>query len=372
MIDLKLQQDGKQLTLILLGEWVQAASLDIHRLLNSVEAGELECIHIDASQVSHLDISASWFVFKQADVWRENQIEVSCENFHKDYFSYFEDMRAQQGLLHAPSFLEQCTVTIKKVGFNVSELYREIVSVITFFGHTLAVLGEGLTHPQRLRVPSIFHHVFITGISALPIIAMLAVLISIVFTYQGGTELRNLGASIYTVDLVAASILRELGVLLTALMVAGRSSSAFAAEIGIMKTNQEIDALEVAGLNPYAILVVPRMVALVIALPLLTLLADILSLIGAALISDWSLGISLSQFASRLQQNIELHTFLAGIIKAPFFAVVIAVLGTWNGMQVTGSAESLGHHTTAAVVQSIFMVLFLDAVFSILYYNIGF
>lgn len=372
MIDLQLQQDEKQLTLILVGEWVQAASVDIHRLLNSVNTQEVQSIQIDASQVAHLDISASWFVFKQVGAWQKQGVDVSCQNFFKDYFAYFEDMQGQQVLPPDPSFLQQSLLNIKKIGFNASQLYREIVSVLIFFGHTLSVLGQGLTHPQRLRIPSVFHQVFITGISALPIIAMLAILISIVFTYQGGTELKNLGASIYTVDLVAASILRELGVLLTALMVAGRSSSAFAAEIGIMKTNQEIDALVVAGLNPYAMLVVPRMVALVIALPLLTLLADILSLIGAALISDWSLGISLSQFASRLQQNIELHTFMAGLIKAPFFAVVIAILGTWNGMQVSGSSESLGHHTTAAVVQSIFMVLFLDAVFSILYYNIGF
>lgn len=372
MIDLQLQQDGSQLTLMLIGSWVQAESLEIHRLLEGVPTQGIEAVHIDASGVEHLDISASWFVFKQANRWRENKIRVSSEAFLKDYFSYFEEMQGQQILPREPSFLQLCGLNIKRLGIKLITLYRDILSVIIFFGHTLAVLGEGLTHPKRLRMSSIFHHVFITGISALPIIAMLAILISIVFTYQGGTELKNLGASIYTVDLVAASILRELGVLLTALMVAGRSSSAFAAEIGIMKTNQEIDALEVAGLNPYAMLVVPRMVALVIALPLLTILANILSLFGAALISDWSLGISLSQFASRLQQNIELHTFLAGIIKAPFFAVVIAVLGTWNGMQVSGSAESLGHHTTAAVVQSIFMVLFLDAVFSILYYNIGF
>jgi len=139
-----------------------------------------------------------------------------------------------------------------------------------------------------------------------------------------------------------------------------------------MKTNQEIDALKVSGLNPYEILVVPRIVALLISLPLLTFLADLLALAGAAIISSWILDISILQFVERLHQNIEFHTFAAGMIKAPFFAIIIAIIGCWNGMQVTGSSESLGQHTTAAVVQSIFMVLMLDAAFSMFYYSIGF
>lgn len=372
MIELKQQIDEHQLRLLLLGDWEQSSAIEIHRLLHTVSIENIQAICFDASQNEYLDISAAWLVYKQAKAWEALNIKVCFENFPEEYFSYFDAQYLSPKKPGRQSLWERIKSQIREIGSQLIDLGNTIQSVITFFGHSLNVLSKGLRHPRQLRIPSIFQHIFITGISALPIIALLAALISIVFTYQGGSELRDLGATIYTVDLIAASILRELGVLLTAIMMAGRSSSAFAAEIGIMKSNQEIDALKVAGLNPFEILVVPRMVAMIIALPLLTLLADLLALAGAALISSWSLDISISQFIERLDQSVELHTFLAGIIKAPFFAIVIAIIGTWNGMQVTGSAESLGHHTTAAVVQSIFMVLFLDAIFSMFYYNIGF
>lgn len=372
MIELKQQTDHDKLRLLLQGDWEQSAAVGIHQLLDKVSLQGIRSICFDASESTRLDISAVWLVYKQAKAWEADNIKVCFEHFPEEYFIYFDAKYLATPRPSGQQFRSKLKSYIWEIGSKLYTIYKDVLSVITFLGHSLSVFSQGFRHPRQLRVPTIFQHVFITGISALPIIALLAALISIVFTYQGGSELRDLGATIYTVDLVSASILRELGVLLTAIMVAGRSSSAFAAEIGIMKSNQEIDALKVSGLNPYEILVVPRMVALVLALPLLTLMADLLALAGAALISNWSLGITFNQFIERLQQNIELHTFMAGIIKAPFFAVVIAIIGTWNGMQVTGSAESLGHHTTAAVVQSIFMVLFLDAIFSMFYYNIGF
>jgi len=372
MINLQQQLSDDSLRLHLSGDWEQSAALQIHQLLNGVSVDGVHSIYIDASKNTRLDISAAWLIFKQAKQWEQENIKISFEHFPEEYFSYFDSKYLTMPTKPRYQLRSQTIDIITDLGRRLAHLVVGITSVITFFGHSLEVFAKGFLHPRQLRVPSIFHHVFITGISALPIIALLAGLISIVFTYQGGSELKDLGASIYTVDLVAVSILRELGVLLTAIMVAGRSSSAFAAEIGIMKSNQEIDALMVLGLNPYEILVVPRMVALVLALPLLALLADLLALAGAAVISTWILDITIIQFIERVHQNIELHTFAAGMIKAPFFAVVIAIVGCWNGMQVTGSAESLGKHTTAAVVQSIFMVLFMDGIFSMLFYNIGF
>ncbi len=373
MIDLHVQHNHatQTLKLSLEGKWEQSAAPQIHHLLEQLPTSDIHTIECDTGTATRLDISAAWLVYKQMQQWQQAGIDIHFKHFPEEYLAYFE-LPADSETVPQNTLRNWVREKITYIGCLLTDVFAQLHSAISFFGYTFSVIGHGLFSPRRLRMPSIFYHVFVTGIQAIPIIALLACLISIVITYQGGSELKDLGASIYTVDLVAVSILRELGVLLTAIMVAGRSSSAFAAEIGIMKTNQEIDALQVAGLNPYEILVVPRILALLIALPLLTLLADILALAIAAVISFWSLDISIDQFATRLQQQIELRTFFAGIIKAPFFAAIIAITGTWNGMQVDGSAESLGKHTTAAVVQAIFIVLFLDAVFSMFYYYIGF
>lgn len=263
-------------------------------------------------------------------------------------------------------------VLIRRVGQRLFATGATLYSAISFLGHSLVTLFACLLSPRLLRFRAIFHHVFATGISAVPIVGLIACLISIVITYQGGGQLRDLGVEMYTVDMVAISVLRELGVLLTAIMVAGRSGSAFAAEIGLMKTNQEVDALRVMGLDPFLILVIPRLLALVVALPLLTLLADMVALAAAAVISSAILDISYSQFFARVQLAVEFRTFAAGIVKAPFFALVIALIGCWQGMRVTGSSASLGEQTTRAVVDSIFLVLVLDALFSVLFYQLGF
>jgi phospholipid/cholesterol/gamma-HCH transport system permease protein len=223
-----------------------------------------------------------------------------------------------------------------------------------------------------MRWRSIAHHVYATGVQAIPIVALIALLISIVLAYQGATQLKNFGAEIFTIDLVAISVLREMGVLLTAIMVAGRSGSAFAAQIGVMKSNEEVDALRTMGLDPFEVLIVPRIMALVIALPLLTLLANITGLAGAALLSYLTLDVGLIQFLDRIQNVVGMNTFWVGIIKAPVFAMIIAMIGAYRGMQVTGSAESVGRLTTDAVVQSIFLVIAADAIFSIVFAKLGF
>lgn len=261
---------------------------------------------------------------------------------------------------------------ILQLGQRVWSGFLTLYAAIAFFGRSLTALLSCVLAPRQLRLRAVFHHVSATGISAIPVVGLIACLISIVITYQGGGQLRSLGAEMFTVDMVVISVLRELGVLLTAIMVAGRSGSAFAAEIGLMQTNQEIDALRVMGLDPYLVLVVPRLLALVIALPLLTVLANMLALGAAALLSAVLLDISVAQFFARAAQAATLQTFLAGIIKAPFFAVIIALIGCWQGMRVSGSSASLGKHTTRAVVDAIFLVLVLDALFSVLFYQLGF
>ena len=224
---------------------------------------------------------------------------------------------------------------------------------------------------QPFRFGSIVHHIEETGINAIPIIGLIAFLISVVLAYQGVAQLRPLGGEQYTVNLIAISVLREMGVLLTAIMVAGRSGSAFAAEIGVMKVREEVDALQVIGMNPFEVLVMPRILALVIVMPLLAFIADIMGLLGGAVTSWALLDMSLAPYLDRVQQVAHWQDYAVGIIKAPVFALLIGMTGCLHGMKVEGSAESVGRETTISVVKSIFLVLMADAVFSVFFEKVG-
>ncbi len=205
------------------------------------------------------------------------------------------------------------------------------------------------------------------GLDAMPIVGLLSFLIGVVMAYQGADQLRRFGAEIYTVNLLGVSILRELGVLLAAIIIAGRSGSAFTAQIGTMQVNQEIDALRTLGLDPVEVLVLPRLFGLVLTLPLLVFYADAMGLLGGGLMTWASLGISTPRFLEQLRSAITEWTLWVGIIKAPFFAAIIAMIGCYEGFNVTGSADSVGRLTTQSVVESIFVVIVADAAFSILF-----
>ena len=218
---------------------------------------------------------------------------------------------------------------------------------------------------------SISRHIEETGIDALPIVGLMAIMISVVIGYQGVAQLRPYGAEDFTINLVAVSVLREMGVLITAIMVAGRSGSAFTAEIGVMKAREEIDALAVMGIEPMQVLVLPRLIGLVVALPLLTFFADVMGLLGGALVSQSILGISPLQYLERVRQAVDGSDVFVGLVKAPIFAFFIAVIGCMHGLRVRGSAESVGRETTRAVVKGIFLVIVLDALFSIVFERLG-
>jgi phospholipid/cholesterol/gamma-HCH transport system permease protein len=244
--------------------------------------------------------------------------------------------------------------------------------VVGFFGRLVTVVGEAFRRPRALRGPSLARHLYETGVTAIPIVALIAFLISVIVAYLGAQQLARFGADIFVVDLVTISVLREMGVLLTAIIVAGRSGSAFAAEIGVMQLNEETDALRAMGMNPIELLVLPRVLALIIAMPLLTILADAMGLAGGGLLSAFQLGIPWPQFANRLRDALAPTTFWSGLIKAPVFALLIGMVGTYRGMQVRESARELGRLTTVAVVESIFLVILADALFAILFVQIDF
>jgi phospholipid/cholesterol/gamma-HCH transport system permease protein len=214
---------------------------------------------------------------------------------------------------------------------------------------------------------SVVRHVYDTGITAIPITALIAFLVTVIIAYLSAQQLRGLGVDIYVVDLVTIGVLRELGVLLTSIITAGRSASSYAAELGSMQLNEEVDALIATGVDPFEVLVVPRVLGFVIALPLLTVIADLVGLTGGALLCRYLLDMPLTQYVNRVDESISSTTFWVGIVKAPVFALLIALAGCYRGMQVRGSARELGHKVTVAVVQAIFLVILADALFAIVF-----
>ncbi len=258
-----------------------------------------------------------------------------------------------------------------RMGAALESFWTDSRQLLGFVGLTLATLAKVLTGRRRLRMTSTVFHMEQTGLDAVPIVALLTFLVGSVVAFLGATVLRDFGASIFTVELVAYSFLREFGVLLTAILLAGRSGSAFTAQIGSMKSREELDAIRALGLDAIELLVLPRLLALMVMLPLLTFIGMISGLLGGALVGSAALDISPGMFVSRLYEMTEIRHFWVGMVKAPIFAFLIAVVGCLEGMKVAGSAESVGRHTTSAVVQSIFLVIVFDALFALFFMELG-
>jgi phospholipid/cholesterol/gamma-HCH transport system permease protein len=244
---------------------------------------------------------------------------------------------------------------------------RGAYDFVGFAGESFATLARSLAQPRRIRWRAVLHNMQAAGFDALPITGLLSFLMGIVIAYQGADQLRRFGANIFIADLVGIAMLRELSPLLTAIIVAGRSGSAYTAQIGTMKVTEEIDALRTVGIVPQELLVLPKMIALVIVLPLLTVYTDIAGVLGGMLMARTQLGLGFDVFLDRLDEAIVLSTFLTGLSKAPVFAVIIALVGCHRGFQTHGSADSVGRQTTISVVQSIFLVIVTDAVFSVVF-----
>lgn len=253
------------------------------------------------------------------------------------------------------------------IGESLVQLWGNILKLVAFLGLLLETLPGVLVSPSRWRVTSLVVQVEQTGFNAVPIIALLTFLVGAVVAFLGATVLREFGATLYTVDLIAYSFLREFGVLLTAIMVAGRSGSAFTAQLGSMKSREEIDAIRTLGMSPMDVLVVPRVMALVLALPMLTVLAMLSGILGGAVVCALALDVSPTMYFARVQEVTELRHFWVGLSKAPVFAVMIALIGCLEGFKVSGSAESVGRHTTSSVVQSIFVVILIDALAAVFF-----
>ncbi len=327
-----------------------------------------ECV-FDASGLETLDLSGSWQLWRLECAFREGGARARWEPRRPDLLAFID--RTMEGeSAGSPRDLPRRAAlagTLHGVGRAAVQAREGTLDVLGFVGVVTAGAGRALSSIKRLRLPSVARHVYETGLTAVPIVSLIAFLIAVIIAYIGAQQLRQFGGEIFVVDLITVSVLRELGVLLTAIIVAGRSGSAFAAEIGAMKLNDEVDALRAMGMDPVEVLVLPRILGLVIALPVLTIVADAMGLAGGAILSWYLVDIPFGQYLDRVQGSISEYTFWVGIIKAPVFAVLIAVVGTLRGMQVRSSSRELGRLTTVAVVQSIFLVIFADAIFAVIF-----
>ena len=364
---------GDALTVRLNGAWRIENIVAIEAALAQLSQEGARRVVVDARSLEALDLSGAWLLHARLQAMQGEGGRIEFAGSPPSQFAFLEEITSQQT---EQSVAEQEPPrswhdAIAWIGRTSVQQMHQSVDAVGYLGR-ITMTGLRSLRPRHLRAASVTRHVYETGIQAIPIVSLIAFLISVIIAYLSAQQLRQFGAEIFTVDLVAIAVLREMGVLLTAIIVAGRSGSAFAAEIGVMRLNDEIDALHSMGVDPFEVLVLPRLIGLLISLPLLTIVADAMGLAGGALLSSLLLDISLTQFIPRLQDALAPTTFWAGLIKAPVFAALIALVGTYRGMQVRDSSRELGRLTTVAVVQSIFLVIFADAVFAVVFVELDF
>jgi phospholipid/cholesterol/gamma-HCH transport system permease protein len=369
---LTLEPRGDGWRLLLRGDWSLVGLPSIEAQLKSLPPtlhGNLEC---DWSEAQTPGISPAWALLRRL-AEATSSLEVLHSGNPPHFLELLQKLHVERHAAYSARSAEPALERlVGKVGRWAVLQGVHGRGVIVFLGRIASVIGQAFSRSNAWRVSSLARHIYETGITAIPIVALIAFLISVIVAYLGAQQLSRFGADIFVVDLVTIATLREMGVLLTSIIVAGRSGSAFAAEIGVMQLNEETDALRAMGINPIEVLVVPRVLALVIALPLLTIIADAMGLAGGSLLSLIHLNIPLPQFTARLRESLSSTTFWSGLVKAPVFAILIAMVGTYRGMQVRDSARELGRLTTVAVVQSIFMVILADALFAVLFVQIHF
>ena len=365
------RRDADELDLTLSGEWRALRFADIESELARVDLEGVRRVNVGAAQ-AQLDLTGAWLLSDFLDRARAAGKRVELAGSAASTLALVDRCRSGEHPhpIHA-HHLEWLhpSQAVEGLGRHAVHGVESVTGGLSFLGRVCVALVRAFS-TLRLRPTSITRHLYDTGFTAVPIVSLIAFLISVILAYMGAQQLRKFGADVFVVDLVTVGVLRELGVLLTAIIVAGRSGSAFAAEIGAMQLNEEVDALYAIGVDPVEALVLPRLLGLVIALPLLTLVADVIGLVGGGLLCHALLDMPLVQYLHRAQGAIASTTFWVGIIKAPVFACMIAMSGCYCGMRVSGSSRELGRLTTLAVVQSIFFVILADALFAVLFMQI--
>lgn len=369
--ELELEQQGDRIVARARGDWtVQQAPL-LEEILPSRIAGQGP-VDLALDELGALDTAGAWLIYRTARDLRHDGQNITIRGASPAQQSLLDEVAANDAPCPiTPPGPPQPARMLEYIGRRTVEVGDAGVGLLGFLGLTVASAGRVLRHPRLIRWTSLFFHMEEVGAKAMPIVGLMAFLIGIVIAQQGEFQLRQFGAELFVVNLLGVSILREIAILITAIMVAGRSGSAFTAQIGTMMLNEEVDAMRTLGIDPIEALVLPRLFAIILLMPLLTFYADIVALFGGGVFCWLALDIPPQMFLERMRQAVEFETFLVGMVKAPFFAAVIAIVGCREGLAVRGGAESVGRNTTSSVVKSIFLVIVLDAAFAVFFSAIG-
>ena len=364
---------GSALALCAAGPWTASFAPLLERMVADAErlAGSRPDILIDVSKVSKLDTFGAWLIERLRRSLTQGAAETKITGLSENYSSLVDEVRRVKAAPATDTTSVTITGMLDQVGRSVAGVGGTIASLIDMLGAVLAAGARVFFHPRSFRLTSTVHHLEQVCWRAVPIIVLITFLIGCIISQQGIFHFRRFGADIFVVDMLGVLVLREIGVLLVAIMIAGRSGSAYTAELGSMKMREEIDALRTMGFDPIEVLILPRMLALVIALPILAFLGDMAALYGGGLVAWLYGGVEPEAFLLRLRDAISIDHFTVGLIKAPVMAAVIGIVACVEGLAVQGSAESLGQHTTASVVKGIFFVIVMDGLFAIFFASIG-
>lgn len=352
-----------------MGAWVLRAIPRLERRLDAQSLpGEGELV-IDASAVTAMDTSGAWLLHRTVRALEARGRTVRVHGLLPEFDALLRLVVSRVPASRAPA--AAAPRMLERIGRRAWDGVLGGLGLLAFVGECAVALARALANPRRIRWRPILYNVQTAGFEALPITGTLSFLLGIVIAYQGAEQLRRVGANIYIADLVGLSMVRELSPLITAIIVAGRSGSAYTAQIGTMKVTEEVDALRTVGVAPMDQLVLPKLLALVLALPLLTVYTDVMGILGGMVMARAQLDVSYLTFLDRLEEAVSVRHFLIGVGKAPVFAAIIGLVGCYQGFQVTGSADSVGRQTTVSVVQAIFLVILADALFSIAFSWLG-
>jgi len=375
MSDVLLQgtAEGERLKLAGAGAWVAENARGLEAQINAAtkSGAAAKQVVIDMGRVDRLDTFGAWLLERLTRSFAARGCETAVTGLKADYRALVDEVHGVPPEVPARRRSNSLIGVVNSIGVSMVAVGASIGAFINMTGAVMLAVARVITHPRRFRFTSMVHQLDNVGWRAVPIILLITFLIGAIIAQQGIFHFRKFGADIYVVDMVGILVLREIGVLIVTIMVAGRSGSAYTAELGSMTMREEIDALRTMGFDPVEVLILPRIVALIIGVPILTFFGSMAALYGGGLVAWLYGGISPEIFLQRLKEAIDLTTFEVGMIKAPFMAMVIGIVACVEGMAVKGSSESLGLQTTASVVESIFLVIVLDGFFAIFFASIG-
>lgn len=363
--------DTKNATLSFIGDWSVLTISDIRERFLSCVQNATQSFCVDGSQLHRLDSAGALLIEQGLKASINNALTVDFKGFNPEQTALLQLIHDNQDAVSTAPLKPKPNGFFYQVGREFFVKLRQLDGLVLLIGELSGRFFYAFSQWKRFHVPSIVSNIFSTGIQALPILALLSFLIGVVLAYQMGAQLSVYGANIYVAVICGIAIFREFGPLITAIIVAGRTSSAFTAQLGSMTVNEEVDALKTMGLSPVEMLVIPKVIGLTLIFPLLIFWADIFALGGAMVMSKFMLDVSYTDFLQHVKSSVGLKHYMLGLYKAPVFAILIALVGCFQGFQVESNSDSIGKQTTKSVVQALFLIIVADALFSILYSLLG-